>query len=478
MLQCSAEDLMGLFQRRSTEDPNGRAAAADADTTVDLAVVGPPGAPAAIHLPAEPAAPISQLPVGLNGFPLLPLGQALWSDDIVNVVNLEAVVPHLPDSLLVLQGPTCQAAALISGGAIVDAIWVNGTGGLLGQDAARALIGSTEGTLTSHRVADPRLVTALPMLWRAPRIGAGLPSAWMNAFDVMAEVRDSRRSCGLVVDSADPGAALFESGELIAVYSAADRRPSTSTGTLRELLLSPGAVVTLISHPFEDTADTEAAGEVAEAEAVVAEPSTEETPADTVTVEETDVQATAAETDAEAAAVAAEAEVEATATETEVPAGATETDVQPVESDPDVEAAAEDTGVEETVAEDISVEPVAAKAPTGPALFTIEADEDVVEPTEMEWVEAREAQEFVPARLDIDVDALRSELAVIAVAWLGADAAEPVLQAIAATRPGVDDFVSTIAAIAAMSIPGHENAVVRAMAREMHYRATEVLTGV
>ena len=312
---------MGLFQRRSTDNPTGRAAAVDADTTdgatrntaAETAVTGKPD-----------VAPTSQLPAGLKGFPLLPLGQALWSDDIANVVNLEAVVPHFPDSLLVLQGPACQAAALISGGAIVDAIWVNGTGGLLGQDAARALLSSTEGTLTSHRVADPRLVTALPMLWRAPRIGAGLPSAWMNAFDVIAEVRDSRRSCGLVVDSADPGAALFEAGELIAVYSAADRRPSTSTGTLRELLLSPGAVVTLIAHPAEDASQPEASGEPAEAEATIAQPSMEKTPVTAVTrrgrrrTDDTVVQATAAETD-----------IQPTAAETPVQAIATEAEVQP-----------------------------------------------------------------------------------------------------------------------------------------------------
>jgi hypothetical protein len=279
----------------------------------------------------------------------------------------------------------------------------------------------------------------------------------MNAFDVIAEVRDSRRSCGLVVDSADPGAALFEAGELIAVYSAADRRPSTSTGTLRELLLSPGAVVTLIGHPAEDAADTEASSEGAEADATVAEPSTEETPVDAVTAEETGAQAPAEETD-----------VQVMAGEAEVQAAATDTDAEPATEDTAVDPAAEDTGVE----------PVAATVPTVPAVFVIAADEDVAEPTEMDWVEAREAQEFVPARLDIDVDALRSELAAIAVAWLGADAAEPVLHAIAAARPGVDDFVSTIAAITAMSIPGHEDAVVRAMGREMHYRATEVLTGV
>ena len=93
-------------------------------------------------------------------------------------------------------------------------------------------------------------------------------------------------------------------------------------------------------------------------------------------------------------------------------------------------------------------------------------------------VEAREAKEFVPPRLAIDVDALRTELTDIAVAWLSAGDAAPVATAIAETRPGVDDFVSTIAAIGVMQIPGHEAAVVRAMAREMHYRASEVLCGV
>ena len=100
------------------------------------------------------------------------------------------------------------------------------------------------------------------------------------------------------------------------------------------------------------------------------------------------------------------------------------------------------------------------------------------DPTGMTGVEAREATEFVPARLDIDVDALRTELTDIATVWLGEDDAAPVAEAIGAARPGVDDFVSTIRAIGAMEIPGHESAVVRAMAREMHYRASEVLCGV
>ena len=104
--------------------------------------------------------------------------------------------------------------------------------------------------------------------------------------------------------------------------------------------------------------------------------------------------------------------------------------------------------------------------------------EAAMEPTGMDSVEAREAGEFVAPRLDIDVDALRAELTGIAVTWLGADDAALVVSAIRSARAGVDDFVSTIAAIGAMEIPGHESAVVRAMGREMHFRASEVLCGV
>jgi hypothetical protein len=104
---------------------------------------------------------------------------------------------------------------------------------------------------------------------------------------------------------------------------------------------------------------------------------------------------------------------------------------------------------------------------------------DVVPPPPpSEELFASQAQEFVPTRLDLDVDALRTELNGIAAVWLGADDTAAVAEVIAATRPGVDDFVAAIAAIGSMEIPGHEQAVVRAMAREMHFRAAEVLCGV
>jgi hypothetical protein len=112
-------------------------------------------------------------------------------------------------------------------------------------------------------------------------------------------------------------------------------------------------------------------------------------------------------------------------------------------------------------------DPVWFHVPTPPA-------DEVAEPGAA--ADAEEPQsDFVAPRLDIDIDALRHGLNQIAVKWLGADDVAPVAAAIAAARPGVDDFVAAIAAIRAMEIPGRESPIVRAMAREMHYYATEVL---
>jgi hypothetical protein len=512
-LHCSADDLRGLFQPPAGPDSNGHSAgphpAGAAAPDGELQPV-----PEALQ-PVAPAPPTAteQPQFGFNDFPLLPLGTVLWSDAASNVFNLDSVVPHLRDSLLVLHGQTCQAAALIAGGAIVDAVWVNATVGLLDQEAARALMSSTEGTLTAYRIDDPRLVSALPMLWRAPRLGAALPTAWLYTDDFVAEVRTSGRSCGLLVKSADSGAALFDRGELVAVYTAEHRLPVTSKAALRSLLHAPGALVQVIGQPGPYTAADELADEPSAAAATAAEVTTSPpTPADPVP--DTAMQTApdeAAAADEPTTAEAEMAETDATPPST-VDAKADSGSRRPVDdaiANTDglalIEPSSNGAGVsmngasaatatdEPTRADDVlangedpqpssqpASEPVADRAPFEPPVFTIgsRSPERVPELTEMDRVDARQAREFVPPRVDVDIDALRGELTAIAVAWLGADDAAPVASAIGATRPGVDDFVLSIAAIAAMEIPGHETAVVRAMAREMHFRASEVLCGV
>jgi hypothetical protein len=88
-----------------------------------------------------------------------------------------------------------------------------------------------------------------------------------------------------------------------------------------------------------------------------------------------------------------------------------------------------------------------------------------------------EIGEFVPMRIDVDLDRLRAELIGVAVLWLGVDDAGPIVSAITAARPGVDEFVTAIASIERTTVPGQEPSFIRAMARDMHYRAAQTLCG-
>jgi hypothetical protein len=547
-LHCSAEDLMGLFQRRhAVAEPNGDAAEPPAPEPA----TAPPPAPMTAPEPATtpeaeasvpdvatppvpPAAPVPahqpQPPFGLSDFPLLPLATALWTDAAANITGLEAAVPRLPDSLVVLSGPTSLGVAMIAGGRVTDAVWVNGGGGLLGDEAAQAVMTSLEGTLTAYRIDDPRLASALPMLWRSPRLASGLPAGWLHTDDVVAEVRTSGRSCVLLVDSEDRGVALFEAGELVGVYTAAHPWPATSITALRSLLHDPHARVSIVGDVAEPLTPVEpevaAAGSIDLQAPALDEPSSAAVePAQAESVAELEAQpvepqesvqstadtrkgrrnkrrrsdSSAAADDVLAVAVDAEDVTIADSEELAAVPLTPEADAAPeteagAAPEPEAETGSAPEAHDEPVLEaDAPAAPEASdEAPAAsdsapaddlrfePAVFSI-ADLTSLSPPDpngMAAVEAREAKEFVPTRLDIDVDALRAELTDIATVWLGEDDATPVAQAIGSARPGVDDFVSTIAAISTMEIPGHDTAVVRAMAREMHFRASEVLCGV
>src|SRR5450631_1589764 len=448
------------------------------------------------------SAPVPERPpFGLDEFPCLPLGAALWSDEIANVTNLSAVVPRMPNSLLVLTSAKARAAAVVTDGTIVDAVWVSAHEGLLGDDAAQALMKADEGTLTAYMSDDPRLAAVLPLLWRWPRIGPSLPTAWLHTDDLVAEMRTSRRTCALLVASADPGMALFNDGALVGAFTTAHPWPGKSIASLWNLLHTPGSRVTVIgdsgpaaaAEPTDDeppaataprrpsrvTAARRAAAATAAAESATT-PIVEE-PTSVTVVEEPTAAMPVEEPEAAADHVlsvgagvdepsAPEAGGEATA-ELDADAGVS---TPALVADVTPQAVSDDLLIAEVTESDAEVdEPLIAA-------FGEHSDgaEAAMEPTGMDSVEAREAGEFVAPRLDIDIDALRAELIGIAVTWLGADDAALVVSAIRSARAGVDDFVSTIAAIGAMEIPGHESAVVRAMGREMHFRASEVLCGV
>jgi hypothetical protein len=334
------------------------------------------------------------------------------------------------------------------------------------------------------------------VLWRGPRVAEGLSAGWLHSEDIVAAVKASGRTCALLFDAGEKGVALFHEGVLVAAYTREHRRPATTLTALRSLLREPGARITVAGDlgapPEPQTAEQPASAteDAATADAVAAVAAAAPEPPATAVVAESDDSAASAES----AATADVHEVtEADATETvddslttavvetsalDEPAGpepVTEADAATVEIC--LEPAATEPRMAETSGD---IDAMAEEIESEPAVFSIASlePEAAAEPGALAPVEAREANEFVPPRLDIDVDALRTELTDIAVAWLSAGDAAPVATAIAETRPGVDDFVSTIAAIGVMQIPGHEAAVVRAMAREMHYRASEVLCGV
>jgi hypothetical protein len=382
---------MSVFRRRAAKTA-GRGAAQPKTAAKQRS--DPPALAAATPVAAlaDAARPV---PFDLAGFPLLPLGSALFSDVAGNIEGLDQALPHLPSCLIVLTAPDARGAVLVADGAAVDAVWVDEAHCLVGAEAARAVFGARVGTVAAHYVDDPRLVAAAPLLWQAPRLCGAVPGQSINVESFVAGVRTAGCSCALLVsDSADPGVALFGDGALVAVYSAAKPAPVSTTAALGRLLRASGARVTLLGAEVTTDQDPEIGG--------------------------TTFPLIAHASYNGAAAVA------------------------------DVDAGGPAAAVSQ---------PPAGEAPAA----TPSADD---------------SNEFVPPRVDVDIDALRTELTGIAGAWLGKDDAAPVAAAILAARPGVHDFVAAIQAIASLDIPGHDDAAIRAMAREMHYRAAEVLCGV
>ena len=183
---------------------------------------------------AEDDAPA--LGFGLAGFPLLPAGEALWADAAPGEVRLEARLASLPPAAVVLSGPRLRAAGVVSGGELIDAVWVDSDDHVRGESAAMALLGATEGTLSGVGLDPPELAEALPGLWRYPAAATGIELAWLNPETMIGALKAAEARAILLVDAPDRGVALFAAGRLVAVYSAETRVPSQSEYALKMLL--------------------------------------------------------------------------------------------------------------------------------------------------------------------------------------------------------------------------------------------------
>jgi hypothetical protein len=176
------------------------------------------------------------LAFGLSDFPLLPGGRPLWAETSPENVNLAERLAELPPSILILTGAKLRAAAVVSGGDLIDAVWIDDEDQARGEAAGMALLGATKGSLAGYALDDPRVAEALTMLWRLPLAVSGIEMSWLDPASMLAAFRADGLDRVLVIDAPVRGIALFSRGGLVAVYSETQRSAVASPERLRSLL--------------------------------------------------------------------------------------------------------------------------------------------------------------------------------------------------------------------------------------------------
>ena len=179
---------------------------------------------------------LADLPFGIVDFPLLPGGRPLWVEASPDEVRLSERLSELPPSILILTGAKLRAAAVVSGGDLIDAVWIDSDDHARGETAGMALLGATKGSLAGYALDDPRVAEALTMLWRLPVAVSGVELSWLDPASMLAAFRADGLDRVLVIDAPVRGIALFSRGGLVAVYSETQRSAVASPERLRSLL--------------------------------------------------------------------------------------------------------------------------------------------------------------------------------------------------------------------------------------------------
>ncbi len=176
------------------------------------------------------------LAFGIADFPLLPGGRPLWAETSPENVHLAEQLADLPPSILILTGAKLRAAAVVSGGDIIDAVWIDADDQARGEAAGMAILGATKGSLAGYALDDPRVAEALTMLWRLPLAVSDVELSWLDPASMLAAFRADGLDRVLVIDAPVRGIALFSRGGLVAVYSETQRSAVASPERLRSLL--------------------------------------------------------------------------------------------------------------------------------------------------------------------------------------------------------------------------------------------------
>ena len=177
-----------------------------------------------------------ELAFGIADFPLLPGGRPLWAETSPENVHLAEQLADLPPSILILTGAKLRAAAVVSGGDLIDAVWIDADDQARGESAGMAILGATKGSLAGYALDDPRVAEALTMLWRLPLAVSGVELSWLDPASMLAAFRADGLDRVLVIDAPVRGIALFSRGGLVAVYSETQRSAVASPERLRSLL--------------------------------------------------------------------------------------------------------------------------------------------------------------------------------------------------------------------------------------------------
>jgi len=411
----------------------------------------------------EPASAGARIEFGLGDFPLLPLGTTLWADASASVVHLDVLIPNLPDALVVLTGSQLRAAGVIVHHRIIDAVWIDDEDKLIGDAAAMALLGATQGTVSGYQLGDPDVAEALTMLWRLPIAYRALPAAWVDGRALLADLERRRRDCAMVVAGSELGVALISAGRLMAVYTERDRQPVASTERLLALLRAPGARLTLRQGveegPDEQLPEESFHAYVQGAEEVPTEAGQPGSPGAPHEPSEPASSGSRAET---AAVEPGEAEAVEAAPEAGRPGPEAESTL--LKSVPSLAGAAPDTSPWLAALREQVLGASPGEAPPPPL-----APPPVAAGAEA-WLEP-------PATEAVDFTGVKRDLVQIGTLWLGSEDATEAIEMIERARPTVEDIMSTIDAIRNLTPPGHEPSVVQAMAREMRFHAAEHLSG-
>ena len=213
---------------------------------------------------------------GVDDFPLLPQGDALWDEASAPGVELTTRLPSLAAALVVLTGSRLRAAGVVRSGDLIDAVWVDSNDHARGETAAMALLGATDGLVAGYGLASGAIAEALPLLWRLPR-GEAIDATWVDAPGLIASLKSDGADRVLLIDGSAQGVGLFSGGSLVAAYTSENPVPSRSAKPLLELLRRPGTTLRVQQRPGTATPMTpgrDASGDVAEGldDAAVDEP--------------------------------------------------------------------------------------------------------------------------------------------------------------------------------------------------------------